>query len=138
MHGSNGLGGYTLPESDRICEPGIPLTAQLIEASNEPVTVVALGPLTDIALLMAERPTTAAKIDRLVIMGGGTGDVPGNATAAAEFNIHADPEAAAHVFGFGVPITMVGLNVTPQALVGTATSPNSSPGQGRYPRSSRT
>ncbi|WP_417374399.1 nucleoside hydrolase, partial [Glutamicibacter protophormiae] len=114
-----GLGGYELPASGRMLEPGIPLLARLIEDSAEPVTVVAIGPLTDIALLMNEHPTTARKIERLVIMGGGTLDVPGNVTAAAEFNIYYDPDAAARVFDFGVPITMVGLNVTHRALVGS-------------------
>lgn len=118
VHGNNGLGGYELPTSSRDFAAGLPLMASLIEQSPEPVTVVTIGPLTDIALLVNEYPGTARKIDRLVIMGGGTLDVPGNATPAAEFNFYADPDAAARVFDFGVPITMVGLNATHQALVG--------------------
>lgn len=118
VHGNNGLGGYELPRSSRTFAPGVPLLASLIESSTDPVTVVTIGPLTDIALMAIEYPETARRIDRLIVMGGGTLDVPGNATPAAEFNFYADPDAAARVFDFGVPITMVGLNATHQALVG--------------------
>ncbi len=118
VHGENGFGGYRLPASGRTLEPGVELLARLIEQSPEPVTVVAIGPLTNLALLVNEHPDTARKIARVVIMGGGTLADLGNATPAAEFNIYYDPDAAARVFDFGVPITMVGLNVTHQALVG--------------------
>lgn len=118
VHGENGFGGYSLPASARSLEPGVPLMARLIEQSPDPVTVVAIGPLTNLALLINEHPDTARRLERIVIMGGGTlGDL-GNATPAAEFNIYYDPDAAARVFDFGVPITMVGLNVTHRALVG--------------------
>lgn len=118
VHGLNGFGGYELPVSSRGMEPAVPMLARLIEESADPVTVVAIGPLTNIALLINEFPDTARKVERFVIMGGGAlGDL-GNATPAAEFNIYYDPDAAACMFGFGVPITMVGLNATHQALVG--------------------
>jgi purine nucleosidase/pyrimidine-specific ribonucleoside hydrolase len=71
--------------------------------------------LTNIALLLTRYPEDAARIHEIVVMGGSTGR--GNVTPYAEFNIHVDPEAAAIVFGSGVPITMIGLNVTHQALV---------------------
>jgi inosine-uridine nucleoside N-ribohydrolase len=118
VHGLNGFGGYELPVSSRGTEPAVPMLARLIEESADPVTVVAIGPLTNIALLINEFPDTARTVERFVIMGGGAlGDL-GNATPAAEFNIYYDPDAAACMFGFGVPITMVGLNATHQALVG--------------------
>lgn len=120
VHGANGFGGYELPASARPLEPGVPLLARLIKSSAEPVTVVAIGPLTNIALLINEYPGSARKVERFVIMGGGTLDVPGNATPAAEFNIYYDPDAAARVFDFGAQITMVGLNVTHKARVGSA------------------
>lgn len=123
VHGENGFGGYRLEPSEREVEPGVPLLARLIEESPEPVTVVAIGPLTNIALLVNEYPATARKIERLVIMGGGMLDVLGNVTPAAEFNIWFDPDAAARVFAFGVPITMVGLNATHQAIVGRSHLP---------------
>jgi len=124
VHGENGFGGYVLPESKRELEPGVPLLARLIEESADPVTVVAIGPLTNIAMLMSEYPETARKIERLVIMGGGALRDQGNATPTAEFNIFVDPDAGARVFGFGVPITMVGLNATHQALVGAQHLPD--------------
>lgn len=123
VHGVNGFGGYELPVSSRVFEPAIPMLARLIEESADPVTVVAIGPLTNIALLINEYPHTARKVERFIIMGGGAlGDL-GNATPAAEFNIYYDPDAAARVFAFGVPITMVGLNATHRARVGEAHLP---------------
>ncbi|WP_336653462.1 MULTISPECIES: nucleoside hydrolase [unclassified Leucobacter] len=118
VHGEDGFGGYTLPASTRVLEPGVPLMARLIEQSADPVTVVAIGPLTNIAGLITHYPETARKVERFVIMGGGTLDRLGNTTPAAEFNIYYDPDSAAKLFDFGVPITMVGLNVTERALVG--------------------
>lgn len=123
VHGEDGFGGYALPASERVLEPGVPLMARLIEQSADPVTVVAIGPLTNIAGLITHYPETARKVERFVIMGGGTLDRLGNTTAAAEFNIYYDPDSAAKLFDFaaqedGVPVTMVGLNVTERALVG--------------------
>lgn len=122
VHGVNGLGGYALPESSRVLEPALPLMASLIMESATPVTIAAIGPLTNIAGLITHFPQAAARVARFVIMGGGTLDRPGNTTPAAEFNIYYDPDAAARLFAFGsetgIPITMVGLNVTDHALVG--------------------
>lgn len=120
VHGSDGLGGYQLPPSQRTLEPAVPLLARLVEESDQPVTIVAIGPLTNIALFVNEYPETARKVERIVIMGGGARDVLGNATPTAEFNIYFDPDAAAAMFNFGVPITMIGLDVTHKALVGSA------------------
>lgn len=118
VHGENGFGGYELPASNREIEPAIELLRRLVDESPDPVTLVPIGPLTNIALFMATYPDTARKVEHIVIMGGGTNDHVGNATPVAEFNIYFDPDAAARVFDFGVPITMVGLNVTHKALVG--------------------
>ena len=122
VHGEDGFGGYTLPASARELESAVPLMARLIEASADPVTVVAIGPLTNVAGLITHHPETARKVERFVIMGGGTLDRLGNMTPTAEFNIYYDPDSAARLFDFGsqsgVPITMVGLNVTERALVG--------------------
>jgi pyrimidine-specific ribonucleoside hydrolase len=87
----------------------VELLRDLIENSSEPVTIVPLAPLTNIALFLRAFPETAKKIHRIVLMGGSAS--AGNATAAAEFNIWHDPEAAAIVFQSGVPITMYGLDV---------------------------
>lgn len=127
VHGVNGLGGYELPPSARAMEPALPLMARLIEASDSPVTIAAIGPLTNIAGLITHFPEAASQVARFVIMGGGTLDRQGNTTPAAEFNIYYDPDAAARLFAFGsetgIPITMVGLNVTDHALVGPAHLP---------------
>ena len=113
VHGEEGLGGVQLPPSPARLDPrpAVVALAELLESSAEPVTVAAIGPLTNIALLLAVHPEAAARIDRLVVMGGSAGR-GGNVTAAAEFNIWSDPEAAAAVFGSTLPTVMVGLDVT--------------------------
>jgi purine nucleosidase len=105
-------------------EPTMPLQVQhgvdfLIEAlrAAEPgtITLCALGPLTNIAVMIAKAPEVASKIRELVIMGG-AGFELGNVSPAAEFNIHVDPHAAAIVVESGVPITMIPLDVTHRLL----------------------
>jgi pyrimidine-specific ribonucleoside hydrolase len=97
--------------SSRKVDPrsAVELLRDLIENSSDPVTIVPLAPLTNIALFLRAFPETAKKIHRIVLMGGSAS--AGNATAAAEFNVWHDPEAAAIVFQSGVPITMYGLDV---------------------------
>jgi pyrimidine-specific ribonucleoside hydrolase len=113
VHGEAGLGGVLLPPSPAAVDPrpAIVALAELLTSSPEPVTVAAIGPLTNIALLLAVYPEAAARIGRLVVMGGSAAR-GGNVTAAAEFNVWADPEAAAVVFRAGLPTVMVGLDVT--------------------------
>ena len=113
VHGAEGLGGVQLPPSPAPTDPrpAVIALAELLMDSAEPVTVAAIGPLTNIALLLAVHPEAAARIDRLVVMGG-SATRGGNVTAAAEFNIWSDPEAAAAVFVSTVPTVMVGLDVT--------------------------
>jgi inosine-uridine nucleoside N-ribohydrolase len=89
--------------------------ARLIEASPEPVAIAPIGPLTNVALLLRLHPHLIGKIAHVCLMGGSIGE--GNTTASAEFNVVADPEAADVVFRSGVPITMIGLDVTHQALL---------------------
>ena len=79
------------------------------------MAIAPIGPLTNIALVLRLYPDLASKISHLCLMGGSIGE--GNTTASAEFNIIADPEAADVVFRSGVPITMIGLDVTHQALL---------------------
>jgi pyrimidine-specific ribonucleoside hydrolase len=116
-HGADGFGGVSLDPAPRGADPrgATALLVDLIESSPEPVTLVALGPLTNVAVLVAAHPQVAAKLRRIVLMGGGA-RVLGNMTPAAEFNIWYDPDAAARVFSAGIPITMVGLDATHQAL----------------------
>ncbi|EYR65050.1 nucleoside hydrolase [Actinotalea ferrariae CF5-4] len=116
-HGVDGFGGVQLPAAPRGADPrgAVQLLVDAVEASDRPVTIIALGPLTNVAALIAARPDVAARLERIVLMGGGA-RVLGNMTPASEFNIWFDPEAAARVFAAGIPITMVGLDVTHQAL----------------------
>jgi pyrimidine-specific ribonucleoside hydrolase len=113
VHGAAGLGGVELPPSPASLDPrhAVVALADLLLTSPEPVTVAAIGPLTNIALLLGVFPEAAARIGRLVVMGGSAAR-GGNVTAAAEFNIWADAEAAQRVLGSGVPTVMVGLDVT--------------------------
>jgi purine nucleosidase/pyrimidine-specific ribonucleoside hydrolase len=89
--------------------------AEWIRASDGPVTLVPVGPLTNIARLIETRHDVIDRIDRIVVMGGSIGG--GNISPVAEFNIWADPEAAAVVFGSGLDVTMIGLDVTHRALL---------------------
>ncbi len=118
VHGAEGLGGVPLPPSPAGIDPRPAVTAlaELLMSSPEPVTVAPIGPLTNIALLLAVHPEAAARIDRLVVMGGSAGH-GGNVTAAAEFNVWSDPEAAAAVFGSTIPTVMVGLDVTMRSVL---------------------
>jgi purine nucleosidase len=116
VHGESGLGGAVLPAPARKAEAGHAIDFILDAAAAAPgeITLVATGPLTNIALALRREPRLASWVRDFVIMGGSTSR--GNVTPAAEFNIWADPEAADIVFGCGLPITMSGLNVTHQAL----------------------
>src|SRR3954449_12120105 len=113
VHGAAGLGGVVLPRSPAAVDPrpAVVALADLLLSSAEPVTVAAIGPLTNIALLLAVYPDAAARIGRLVVMGGSAAR-GGNVTPAAEFNIWADPEAAQAVLTSTLPTVMVGLDVT--------------------------
>ncbi len=93
----------------------VDLIAQILADHPEPVAIAPIGPLTNIALLLRLHPDLVPKIAHLCLMGGSIGE--GNTTVSAEFNIYADPEAADIVFRSGVPITMMGLDVTHQALL---------------------
>ena len=111
VHGADGMGDLGIAPSSRKVDPrtAVELLRDLIEQSPEPVTLVPMAPLTNVALFLRAFPETAKKLHRIVLMGGSAS--AGNATAAAEFNVWHDPEAAAIVFQSGIPITMYGLDV---------------------------
>jgi inosine-uridine nucleoside N-ribohydrolase len=115
VHGETGLDGPDLPPPSRAPEPLHAVELLARELRERPLTLIAIGPLTNIALLLATHPELASKIERIVLMGGAIGR--GNVTPSAEFNLWADPEAAARVFGSGVELTMVGLDVTHRAML---------------------
>jgi inosine-uridine nucleoside N-ribohydrolase len=116
-HGESGLDGPDLPppRARPVAEHAVDFLAARLRVSERPVTLVALGPLTNVALLLARHPESTARVDRVVLMGGAIG--AGNMTAAAEFNIWTDPEAAQRVFESGLDVTMVGLDVTNRAVL---------------------
>jgi pyrimidine-specific ribonucleoside hydrolase len=116
FHGESGLDGADLPEPEAAPRPegAMALTEALVAAAGRPVTLVATGPLTNVALLLRARPRIRERIARICLMGGSLGE--GNTTASAEFNIWQDPEAASIVFNCGIPISMMGLDVTHRAL----------------------
>ena len=113
VHGESGLDGPVLPEPSArpVSMHAADFLAELIEPG---VVLVPTAPLTNLALMLERHPDVAGRLDRIVWMGGAIAE--GNVTPAAEFNAFVDPEAAAVVFGSGIPITMVGLDVTHRAL----------------------
>ncbi len=112
VHGETGLDGPSLPTPTAapVHEPAVDFLARTLRPD---VVLVPTGPLTNVAELLARHPQV--KPARIVLMGGSIG--LGNMTPAAEFNVWADPEAAAAVFASGLDVTMVGLDVTHQAIV---------------------
>ncbi len=121
IHGKSGLDGpEEIPDAgfgpDK--RDAVALISDTLMASPEPVTLVPVGPLTNIATFLRERPDLKDRVARISLMGGSMG--LGNTTPAAEFNIYVDPEAAREVFESGLPITMSGLDVTHQAGAGPA------------------
>jgi pyrimidine-specific ribonucleoside hydrolase len=114
VHGGDGLGGRaaTLP-APAVPDPrtAVEMLAAVLRASDQPVTLVPIGPLTNIALLLAVHPDLAPRVGRIVWMGGSLS--AGNTTGVAEFNAHCDPEAAHRVLTQAdVPVTMVPLDLT--------------------------
>lgn len=118
VHGKTGLDGIELPE------PSVPLQSThavdfIIETLRQQpegsVTLVPIGPLTNIATAFARAPDIIPRVQRIVLMGGAYFEV-GNITPAAEFNIYVDPEAAKEVFASGVPLVILPLDATHEAM----------------------
>lgn len=117
VHGADGLGGLFPPPDDArpFSADAAGFIARTLEEADGPMTLIALGPLTNVATALLATPGIVERLTRLVIMGGAIRR-EGNVTPAAEFNVYADPEAAAFVLGAGVPITLVPLDVTMRAI----------------------
>ena len=116
-HGKNGLADIELPPSKCKADEhfGPDLIIQLVHASPHEITLVPVGPLTNIALAISKDPSIVPLVKEVVIMGGSISG--GNVNAAAEANIYNDPEAAQIVFQAGWPLTMVGLDVGDKTLL---------------------
>lgn len=112
VHGESGMDGYEFPEPTR--KPmelhAVEAMRQIIMNSEEKITLVPIGSMTNIAILFHMYPEVKENIDELICMGGST--IGGNVNTSAEFNFFCDPHAVAMVLKSGVPITMMGLNVT--------------------------
>jgi inosine-uridine nucleoside N-ribohydrolase len=111
-HGENGLAGAEFPEPtlQPVAEHAVDLIHRIVKQSPQQITLVALGPLTNVALALQSDASLGGQIQSIVMMGGSLSG--GNVSPAAEFNFYVDPEAASIVFNSGIPITMVGLDVT--------------------------
>jgi inosine-uridine nucleoside N-ribohydrolase len=118
VHGNNGLGGLDFPDPKLkpLAESASELIRRVVRSSPGKITIVGIGPLTNVALALKADPSLAAQIKEIVVMGGSLSG--GNITPPAEFNFYVDPEAARIVFDSGVPVTMVGLNVTQKVQIG--------------------
>jgi pyrimidine-specific ribonucleoside hydrolase len=116
VHGTSGLEGADLPapQTTAVAENAVEFIARTITESDEPVTLVPTGPLTNIALFRRRYPELYGRVHEIILMGGSLGE--GNITPLAEFNIWVDPEAAAEVMAGERPVSMMGLDVTHQAL----------------------
>ena len=115
VHGESGLDGPVFPPLTLQVQPvhAVDFIVNSCLSSNTPVTIAVLGPMTNVAMALRKCPKIAKKIEQIVFMGGGTF---GNITPAAEFNIYVDPEAAHIVCTAGIPLVMMGLDVTHQVV----------------------
>jgi purine nucleosidase len=121
VHGRNGVGDVELPEPTRepVAPHAVEMIIQTILGAPGEITLVALGPLTNLALAVRLEPRIAEAVREVVLMGGAL-RVPGNVSPAAEFNIYVDPHAAQIVLSAGWPVRLVSLDVTQQAVMARA------------------
>ena len=122
FHGADGLSGVQLPATGRTVstQSAVEVLYAQITGSDEPVTLVSLAPMTNVAMLLTLHPDVADRLERLVFMGGSASQ--GNVTAVAEFNVWQDPEAATCVVESGLPVSMYGLDVFNRLLIDQATA----------------
>jgi inosine-uridine nucleoside N-ribohydrolase len=117
VHGVNGLAGVDFPEPKikPVHETAPEIIRRIVRENPGEITIVAVGPLTNVAIALRADPELASMIPAIAIMGGSLSG--GNITPAAEFNLYVDPEAARIVFDANIPLTMVGLDVTRKCRV---------------------
>ena len=116
VHGATGLGQLALPPPTLPLHPqhGVDFLIDTLLNAPSPIHLATLGPLTNLAVALVKSPEIAAQIQSLTVMGGAI--THGNVTPSAEFNFYCDPHAAQVVFESGLPLTMIGLDVTHQAI----------------------
>ncbi|CAH0419419.1 ribonucleoside hydrolase RihC [Periweissella ghanensis] len=117
IHGESGMPGYDFGElyGTPIAKDAVTAMYEVLMASAEPITLIPTGAYTNIALLLRLHPEVAPKIKRIVAMGGSISG--GNMTSTAEFNVFTDPHAAEIMYNAGIPVTMIGLDITLKALL---------------------
>lgn len=122
VHGESGMPGYDFPEatSQALEIDAIEAIHNELHAADAPMTIIATGAYTNIALLLEKYPEDRELIKELLLMGGSISG--GNVSSVAEFNVFTDPDAAKIVFESGLPIVMIGLDVTLNALITTETT----------------
>lgn len=116
IHGNNGFSGHQFADEELAelsADSALESYRKKLSASEEPIDIIAVGPLTNLGVLLTAYPHLKPKIGTISIMGGGIKG--GNITAAGEFNFYADPEAAQIVFQSGINLIMAGLDVTEKA-----------------------
>lgn len=120
VHGNNGLGGveFPAPRIKPVRESAPQLIRRMVRQSPGQISIVAIGPLTNVALALRDEPQLASQIRGITVMGGSLSG--GNITPAAEFNSYVDPEAAKIVYQSGAHITMIGLDVTRKVVLSEA------------------
>lgn len=128
VHGEDGLGDiagltnpgggprYPRPTLSPVGTSAVELILSVLSESPDEVSIVALGPLTNIALALEANPTAFSQVQEVIVMGGAVNGI-GNVTATAEFNFYADPDAASRVIRSGTPIAVIGLDVTTRTLL---------------------
>jgi purine nucleosidase len=118
VHGDNGLGGADLPTPSRAAgaQRAAELIVERVMAAPGEITLIAVGPLTNVALATCLEPRIVEHVRELIVMGGAA-TVPGNVTPLAEANFHNDPEAASIVMAAGYRLALVGLDVTLRAII---------------------
>jgi inosine-uridine nucleoside N-ribohydrolase len=119
-NGPGGLGGAELPPAQCKADPrfGPDVIIDLVHKHPHEITIIGVGPETNLALAILKDPTIVPLVKRVVLMGGSISG--GNVNGAAEFNVYCDPDAADLVFRAGWPVTMVGLDVTEITLISSA------------------
>jgi inosine-uridine nucleoside N-ribohydrolase len=117
VHGENGIGGVILPEASAPAAPGLAcdVIRRILRQSSEPVSLIGIGPATNLALALTSEPALTANVRQIVLMSGAWAE--GNVTPAAEFNAWSDPEALAILVGAGRPLVFATLELTAQALL---------------------
>ena len=122
IHGESGMVGYDFPAptSKPLAKSAVLALRDALMASKEPITLIPTGAYTNIALLLREYPEVKPKIKHIIAMGGSLGR--GNMTSAAEFNVFTDPHAAKIMYNAGIPLVMVGLDVTLKGRISDETT----------------